>query len=376
MTALARLVVRTPWVFIVLFVAITLGVGVNLRNVVIDPEVKSQLPPDIPSLLNAAAIEERFSGAEMVLVVVEAPDVTEPAVLEQLRAISDDLAELERVDSVLSPFSLPRIVREDGSMQTMTAIEEVPSSDAEQAALRASLKANDMVYGNVVAPDFTAASAIAMLSRDASDAETIDEVRQIVAAHGSPGVVSIGGMPSVRVNVSSDIRGDVGRFVPIGLFIVLGFLYVCFRQLRGVLLPFSVVVMSVIVAMGLIPVFGWKIQMVTVVLPVILLAVANDYGIHLMAKMQEANTPDAQLTPTSMAVLVVEDLGTPVIAAGITTIAGLLCLTTHIIVPASQLGILAAIGVGFALFASLMFIPAVLAVLPLPPPVVTGDEDG
>jgi hydrophobe/amphiphile efflux-3 (HAE3) family protein len=182
-------------------------------------------------------------------------------------------------------------------------------------------------------------------------------------------------MPSVRVNVSDDIRSDVGRFVPIGLFCVLAFLYVCFRQLRGVLLPFSVVVMSVVVAMGLIPVFGWKVQMVTVVLPVILLAVANDYGIHLMAKLQEANTPGSSYTPAEMAVLVVEDLGTPVLAAGITTIAGLLCLTTHIIVPAAQLGVLAAIGVGFALLCSLMFIPAVLAVLPLPEPVVTGEAE-
>jgi len=375
MSALARFVVRTPWVFIVLFVVITLGVAMNLRNLVIDPEVKSQLPPDIPSLLNARQIEQVFNGSELVLVVVEAPDVTDPAVLEQLRGIAQDLEALDRVEEVMSPFSLPRIVRSDGAMQSMPAVEQLPTSDAEQAALREALKANDMVYGNVIAPDFTAASAIALLDREASDSETIADVREVIRAHPAPGEVSIGGMPSVRVNVSSDICSDVARFVPIGLFIVLAFLYVCFRQLRGVLLPFSVVVMSVVVAMGLIPVFGWKVQMVTVVLPVILLAVANDYGIHLMAKMQEANTPDAQLTPQSMAVLVVEDLGTPVIAAGITTIAGLLCLTTHIIVPASQLGILAAIGVGYALFASLLFIPAVLAVLPLPPPVATGQTD-
>ena len=375
MTALARFVVRTPWVFIVLFLAVTLGLGTNLRNLVIDPEVKSQLPPDIPSLLNARAIEEKFSGSEMVLVVVEADDVTEPAVLEQLRGIAESLAKLPQVEEVMSPFSLPRIVREDGAMQTMAAVESIPANDAERAALREQLKANEMVYGNVIAPDFRAASAIALLDASSSDSETMADVQAVVDAHAGPAAVSVGGMPSVRVNVSSDIRTDVARFVPIGLFIVLAFLYVCFRQIRGVLLPFAVVVMSVVVAMGLIPVFGWKVQMVTVVLPVILLAVANDYGIHLMAKLQEENTPDSQHTPESMAVLVVEDLGTPVIAAGVTTIAGLLCLTTHIIVPASQLGVLAAVGVGFALFASLMFIPAVLAVLPLPPPVTTGQTD-
>ncbi len=377
MSQLARFVVRVPWVFIALFVGVTLAVGSNLRNVVIDSEVKSQLPPDIPSLINARAIEGRFGGTEMVLVVLEAPDVTEPAVLEQLREIHDDLSELDAVEKVLSVYSTPDISRVDGQFHVSVGLEELPSSAEEQAALREALKANDMVYGNVVARDFTALSAIALLSSKSTDSETIDAVREVMAAHPSPATLSLGGMPSVRVNVSRDIRSDVGRFVPIGLFIVLAFLYVCFRQVRGVLLPFSVVVMSVIVAMGLIPVFGWKVQMVTVVLPVILLAVANDYGIHLMAKLQEENTHASSHTPQEMAVLVVEDLGTPVIAAGITTIAGLLCLTTHIIVPAAQLGILAAIGVGFALLASLMFIPAVLAVLPLPEPVATGhDEEG
>jgi predicted RND superfamily exporter protein len=132
--------------------------------------------------------------------------------------------------------------------------------------------------------------------------------------------------------------------------------------------------MSCVVAMGLIPILGWKVQMVTVILPVILLAVANDYGIHLLAKYQEVNTPDANLTGPELAQICLDDLGPPVIAAGVTTIAGLLCLTTHIIVPASQLGVLASLGVLFALGGSLCFIPAVLSVLPVAPPIF--DKDG
>jgi predicted RND superfamily exporter protein len=48
---------------------------------------------------------------------------------------------------------------------------------------------------------------------------------------------------------------------------------------------------------------------------------------------------------------------------------GLLCLLSHIIIPAQQLGILSAWGVGFAMLGTLTFIPAVLAVLPRAKPV-------
>ncbi len=378
MRKLADLVVRLPWLFIGIFVAITLGFATRLPDIEIDPEVKNQLPEDMPARVSIRRIEERFGGSEMVLVVLSAPDVLDPAVLGRLDAIGDDLEKLDFVDRVLTPFTLTDISGdESGMMVVKPAIDAdaLPSTPEERAAVAEALKANELVFGNVVAKDFSAIAAIAMLGTEATDEVTMTEVERVVAAHPGPGTIEVGGMPDVRTHVSEDIRGDFRRFLPIGLLIVLGFLYVCFRQLRGVLLPFAVVVMSVVVAMGLIPMLGWKVQMMTVTLPVILLAIANDYGIHLMARFQEENIPGKERDRKTLARVVLEELGTPVAAAGVTTIAGLLCLTTHIVVPARQLGVLAATGVLFALVASLGFIPAVLAVLPVPKPLPSLTEE-
>jgi len=371
MRKLTNLVVSSPWVFILLFLGITGAFALQLPNIEIDPEVKNQLPDEMPARVNIRAIEERFGGSEMVLVVLTAPDVLAPPVLQRLAAIGDGLEELDFIDRVLTPFTLNEITGDGtGMMSVRPAIDRtaLPQTPDERRALAASLQANDLVYGNVISRDFGAVAAIAMLGSDATDARTMAEVEEVVRAHPGAGVVDIGGMPDVRSHVSEDIRGDFRRFLPIGLLTVLVFLYVCFRQLRGVLLPFGVVVMSVIVAMGLIPLLGWKVQMMTVTLPVILLAIANDYGIHLLARFQEENVPGNDRGRVRLARVVLEDLGTPVAAAGLTTMAGLLCLTTHIVVPARQLGVLAAVGVGFALLCSLGFIPAVLALLPVPAP--------
>ncbi|MBX2797046.1 MAG: MMPL family transporter [Myxococcales bacterium] len=380
MRILSVVVTRFPWLFIVLFLGITGAFATQLVHVQIDPEVKNQLPDDMPARLDTSTIESHFGGSEMVLVVVQAPDVLDEGVLERLHGISEGLEELDFVDRVLSPFTLTRIEgNEHGEMVVQPAIDldALPSTARERDALAESLKRNELVYGNVVAPDFSAISAIAMLGTEATDAITMESVAAVIEANPGPGEVEIGGNPDVRTHLSQDIRGDFRRFLPVGLGIVLGFLFVCFRQLRGVILPFSVVVMSVIVAMALIPLLGWKIQMVTVTLPVILLAVANDYGIHLMARYQEENVPGKQRDKGRLARVVLLDLGPPVAAAGITTMAGLLCLTTHIVVPGRQLGVLAAAGVGFALLCSLFFIPAVLAVMPVPKPLASlADESG
>ncbi|MBN1654858.1 MAG: MMPL family transporter [Deltaproteobacteria bacterium] len=132
--------------------------------------------------------------------------------------------------------------------------------------------------------------------------------------------------------------------------------------------------MSILVTMGLIPILGWKIHMITVLLPVILIAISNNYGIHIVARYQELNAPGNTLSKQELASQVFLKLASPVLLTGITTIAGLLCLMVHVIVPAEQMGVLSSLGVAFALIGSLLFIPAVLALLPKAKPlVVTGE---
>ncbi len=371
----ADIVVRRPWFFIAFFILVTLGFGSQLPNLVIDPEVKNQLPSDMPGRVSMLEIEERFGGSEMIMVVLEHEDVLQPAALDRLKRLSDGMSELDGIDEVMDVFTLTDVQGEDGNMIVEAAVPEVPDTPSETEALRERLATNALVQGNVLARDGTAAAVIGLLSKDAEDQPTIAAVEALLEATDGPGELFLGGMPDVRTRVSQDIQSDIRRFMPIGLLIILGFLWVCFRQLRGVLLPFAVVVMSCVVAMGLIPLLGWKVQMVTVILPVILLAVANDYGIHLLAKYQEENRPGRDLTGPELARICLADLGPPVIAAGVTTIAGLLCLTTHIIVPAAQLGVLASLGVLFALAGSLGFIPAVLAVLPVAPPIFADADD-
>ena len=52
----------------------------------------------------------------------------------------------------------------------------------------------------------------------------------------------------------------------------------------------------------------------------------------------------------------------PILFSGLTTVAGILGLLTHSIIPAKQVGVLAAAGVSVALLMSLLLIPAMIFV--------------
>ncbi len=369
-STLASLVIRLRWVFIVVFLAVTGFFAWQLPRAEMDTEMKNQLPKDLPTRVNLDRIEELFGGTDMVMIVMSTDDILKRETLQRLETLTarmDDLDELQRVVSV---FTAKDLQGRDGTMVVEAAIPELPDDQQARDALRKRLTENPLVHGNLISKDFKHAVLIGFLDPAASDEVLMEKLHALTAEVSGPETAYVGGMPATRVALTQDMRKDMRRFLPVGLLIMLVFLAVCFRQASGVLLPFIMTVMAIIVSMGLIPMLGWKIHTVTILLPVILLAVANDYGIHLLARYQEDNVPNAELTSRELASRGIVSLAYPTLACGITTMVGMLALVTHIIIPAKQLGVLAAVGIGFAMVGSLVFIPAMLAVLPRAKPVL------
>ena len=127
--------------------------------------------------------------------------------------------------------------------------------------------------------------------------------------------------------------------------------------------------------LGATPLLGWKFAVTTIILVVLLIATANSYGIHMFARYQRDNVPGNDYTPKELSVKMVTSLGAPIILSGLTTIAGLLCMLGHVLIPGGQMGILGGIGIGLALIGSLFFIPALSSVLPKTKPRLRSDDN-
>ena len=375
MEKISRLIVRFRIPIIVIFLGLTVFFALQLPRAEIDSEFKNMLPKDVEARRNTDKIEDIFGGTDMLMVLFETDDVLNPETLRRVENISRDVSRLKGVDKVLSLFDLKNIESEGGWMVVEPAVPEIPENEQEREELRQDIKDNDMVYETVVSADFSVTTVIISVTNEMSDPQMVNAVQEVVEKYPGEAHVRYGGLPYARVEVAQDMQGDLSNFLPFGLVIMLVFLYIAFKQIRGVLLPFGVVVMSIIFGMGLIPIFGWKIMIITILLPVILIAVANDYGIHMIAKYQEDNVEGHQFTRKNLAQRMFRSLAKPIVLTGITTMGGMLCLLSHILTPAKQLAVLAALGIMYALAASLMFIPAVSSLLPIPKPVVHQDEE-
>ncbi|MCK5688429.1 MMPL family transporter, partial [Myxococcota bacterium] len=375
MKNIATQVIRFRWLVILFFLGATGFFASRLPTVELDPSLKGLLPDDVPSRLNLTKIEEIFGGTDMLMLTLVHDDVLQADTLRRTRTLSRKLERLKGVDRVVSLFTLKDIRSSDGDMVVESAVLKIPATKEEREKLRERLKANDLIYGNVVSKDFKATAIMALLKDNGVDDDVLmASVHSLIAENPGPEEILFAGLPYLRTLVAADMQNDLRRFLPLGILVMLIFLFAAFRQLRGVLLPFVVVLMSIFVGIGVIPLLGWKIQLVTVLLPVMLIAIGNDYGIHIYARYQEENLPGSTLSSKELAAIVFQDLTIPVFLTGLTTMAGMLSLLAHIVVPSQQLGILAAIAIMWALAASLLFIPAVLSLLPVAKPLAHLDK--
>jgi hydrophobe/amphiphile efflux-3 (HAE3) family protein len=354
-------IIKYRWLIIALSVVITVIFGLQIFRADIDPDLEKYIPPEMPSRLSTEKIEEIFGGDELLIVVFESEDVLKNGTLQRLQNIRRELMKLDEADQVLSLYDIQNMTSEEGMLRVEPFIHGLPLTTEETEKLREDLLHSEMARNIVVSEDFNLTTIILSIKAGTIDDEIVSKVQDIITKYPGSEKVYLGGLPYFKTIIASETARDFKRLMIIGLLFMLAMLYIFFRDIRGVLLPLLVVIFAITFSMGLIPVLGWKLSIITLLLPIMMIAIANDYGIHMIARYQELNWADKLISNGKLARSVYSSLRVPIILTGITTIAGILSLLSHQMIPAKQLGVIAALGILFALVLSLLFIPAVLS---------------
>ena len=109
---------------------------------------------------------------------------------------------------------------------------------------------------------------------------------------------------------------------------------------------------------------GQQLNLVTALCPIFILVIGSAYGLHYVSHLLDniPRYPDRrQLTVETLGMV-----GTPIFLATITTMAGFASLTWTDVVPMRQMGIFVTLGIGYAGFMALFFLPAVVSWMDLP----------
>jgi uncharacterized protein len=334
---------------------------IPLSRIRVNPDLESYMPETMESKISNKLIAEHFSNDEMLMLIIETDDILKTNTLNRMEKISRAFEASPLLAKVYSLFQVKEISSEAGMMTVVPLIDDIPENEDDIKQLRSKIRNNDLAYGLVVSDDFRMAMMVLTREKGLNDDTLLTFIRQTLEQFPGNEEVFIAGQPVLRAEANEKISRDILILLPAGLIIMLLLLWLSFRDIKLVMLPFSIVIISMIVALALIPLFGWELSLIGILIPVMMIAIANNYGIHFVAGYQEIQSLHPLRKHPKIIQTLINNLQKPVLLCGLTTIAGVLGLLAHLFMPARQMGIVSSIAIGFALLLSLTFLPAMLS---------------
>ena len=157
-----------------------------------------------------------------------------------------------------------------------------------------------------------------------------------------------------EINNASDENTD--NLFMLVIILVIGVLFATFRSSADVALTMFALMMAIIWSNGLANLLQFEPSFFAVIVPILLVGLGVDYGIHLVMRYREELVEDWNIEKSSSSSIVF--VGSALLLATTTTMVGFLSNVTSDITPIREFGIQVALGVLSAFLIFVTFIPA------------------
>ena len=178
--------------------------------------------------------------------------------------------------------------------------------------------------------------------------------------------VYLSGMPYIRTVMANRIKSELNLFLLASLVLSALTLFLFFRSISATLMSLLVVGMGVIWSFGTIVLFGYKITLLTALIPILVVVIGVPNCIYFLNKYHTTyrEMPDKEKALVNM----VGRMGIVTLFCNIAAAIGFAVFAFTKSPLLQEFGIVAGINIMALFFISLLFIPSVLSYLPAPKP--------
>ena len=341
--------------------------GWKAFNLDLDPGVRSSLPRDHKIVKSMEKIDNLFSGSDILIIAVESDSLFSFNTLNKLRTFQDSLVSLELLSKVTSIFNQKYIRPEKNGFEIEPLLYNNPKDSLGIKKLKSRLTESGMI-GNLISQDFNTICFIGQLNSSFEYDEFIfrKQIFDLVNKFSEPEKFFVSSLPITRATIVDNMQKDMRVFIPAAIGLCVFLLILSFRSWAGVFLPLFVVGFSITWTFG---VMGWlnmSLSFISTLIPVMLVAIANNYGIHIISHYFEYSKSDIASTRGEILKKTIKKVSMPILLAGLTTLISFLCLLSHSLPKAREMGALVSFGILVAFALSIILIPSILVLIPRP----------
>ncbi|RJO74264.1 MAG: hypothetical protein C4523_01045 [Myxococcales bacterium] len=369
-------IIRARW-GIVAFYAVLVALAVSaLPELGVNFSFRQFFPPSDPDVQRYNTFNAEFGYDDTyALFALTSPDLLTPEKLAVIDRFTERLKQIDGVTSVESITTLKRGVWKDDRFYMERIFPTLPPSPEELESGKRYLLANEFTKSNFISGDGATTVVAAEVDYRRNDSETarrpivlalwaaLDEIRP----HFSE--VRQSGVPIVRSQYGEIIAKNTMGQLPLATLVILIVLIASFRHWAGVVFSLLVVFLAMVYTFGLMAALGYKITIMSNILPVMLMITGISDAIHLHSRYyEELRRGHPKLEALRIAM---RHLALACFITSFTTAVGFGVLLFTSIDILREYGGFVGLGVMITYVISLTFLPAMLAILPAPPSSVT-----
>jgi predicted RND superfamily exporter protein len=366
MTRVYNLIVHRPKSILIVVLLLTGFFAYHAQHIRLDSSVESLLPKGDTEKAYYDEVRALFGSDEIGVIGIVADNIYTPQTLGKIKRLTEEIRNIPEVKNVISLTNAPDIIT-SVAKESSLLVPDVNLPHAAIAELKKRLLEQPIYLKNLVAADGRAA-AINIFFENLGDDEFFrrgvdDTIQALIAKESGPEQLYYTGLPHFKVYSTRAMWQDLAFFIPCTLSLIVVMLFLSFRSLRGVLLPVVTVIVSLVWTLGIMVLMGSSLSLGNMALPPLVLVLGTAYSLHIVAEYYEQTRPERSVADVVLATL--QTTNTPLFIAAFTTVLGFLSLIVNRIISIRELGLYASIGISTAFILSVVFIPALLILLPL-----------
>ncbi|MBX2944704.1 MAG: MMPL family transporter [Cyclobacteriaceae bacterium] len=374
-TSLAHFIISYRLPLFIAIALITVFMGYHGRKVEMSYDFRGTVPANDPEQIFFTEFKEQFGeDGGIVAIGLKDSSIYQYKNFEKLREFCVSVKQIPGINDVIS---LPQIkmMEKDTARKQFKLVDIFPGKVKSQQELDSLLKeaAKQKFYlGQITNQENGAIAILISINKDyLNSSRRIEVTNEIIKRGGhftesTDIVLHYAGLPFVRSVIAERVSAELKTFLALSVIVTGIILLIFFRSFRAMIFPLIVIGIVVVWVIGTIVLMGFKITLLSGMIPPIIVVIGIPNAIYLMNKYHSeyAAHGNKMLAITR----VIRKVGVATFLTNLTTAIGFLVLLTADITILREFGIVAGINVMATFVVSLILIPGVFSWMPPPSP--------
>ena len=381
--SLGTYVIRNRFWFLVALGITTLVFAFFATRVKLTYDFAKVVPADDPDFVEYIKFKETFGEDGNILAVgVQSDKLFEKDFFNDLLELNRNIEHIDGVEKVVSIANIymPYKDEEKHQLDLKPVVNGYINTQTEMDSIKGVIFSMPLYKGLLYNEKGDVALLAITLNKQKLDSKDrialVQEIEKACKTFGDKHGIEIhySGLPYVRTVYASKVADEIKIFTYLSIFVTALFIFIFFRFISAVVFSLIVVVIGVFITLGSIEMFGYKITLLTGLIPPLMVIIGIQNCIYLLnVYHQEYRAHGNKMLAI---IRLISKNGLPLFLTNVTTAVGFCVFSFSGSAILDQFSVISGINIMLIYVISLIFIPIVYSYLPPPKEKHTKHLDG